>query len=352
MQTNSRLRSTVLCAASALLPFLTACGSTGADSGTGAASDTTPSGFPKSKLPEKLLADLPLVAPTSDRDIPVFSDIVEIGPGEDKTFCTFTDVVLDEDTVFAESYGAESPYGHHAILQYISTPQDPHTGDCGQMDGQMLLGGSGGKNVANKPTLPENFGVSVPKGTQLVINHHWINTSDQTVKGQAMMLARKLPSGGDTVLAGSLPMLGLGWEIPASDKLTYSSECTFAEDVSYVLALGHMHEYGKHVSIDVNRVDGTTDRLIDEDWNADSGTTAGGKIYTLEDPYKIGKGDTVKLTCNWENTTAAPIDFPREMCIFFGYTIGSSAVCANGTWLTPEAAAAAGAGMGTIASHL
>jgi hypothetical protein len=339
--------------------LLTACGSSASttpqETGSGSKGATATDGaplFPKSALPKDLLATLPLVAPTSDLDTPVFSGIVDVGPGEDVTFCTFTDVILDEATIFAESYGAESPFGHHAILQYTNTPQDPHTGDCGTMDGQMLLGGSGGKNVADTPTLPKNFGVEVPAGTQLVINHHWINTSDQTVQGQAMMLARKLPRGGDTVLAGSLPMLGLGWEIPAADKLTYSTECTFPEDVSYVLALGHMHEYGQHVSVDVKRTDGTTDSLIDQAWSADSGTTAGGKIFTLDDPYEIKKGDTVRLTCDWANPTAAPIGFPREMCIFFGYTIGSSFVCANGTWLSPQAAQAAGTGMGTIASHL
>jgi hypothetical protein len=54
------------------------------------------------------------------------------------------------------------------------------------------------------------------------------------------------------------------------------------------------------------------------------------------------KGDTVKLTCNWKNTTSNSIDFPREMCVFFGYTIGSSAFCLNGNWLTGQQLAGAG----------
>lgn len=220
------------------------------------------------------------------------------------------------------------------------------------MDGQMLLGGTGGKNVADKPTLPTNYGVLVPAGSQLVINHHWINTSDQAIKGQAMMLVRQLPSGGDTVLAGSFPMLGLGWSIPAEGQLSYSTECKYTEDVSYVLALGHMHEFGQHVNVDIEKSDGTTESLIDQAWSADSGTTAGGKIFTLDDPYVIHSGDTVKLTCNWANTTTDPIAFPREMCIFFGYTIGTNAFCANGSWLSADQANAMGVGSTTIASHL
>lgn len=326
--------------------------SPGTESTPGGSTDTTASGFPKALLPKAVVPDLPLVAPTSDLDIPMFSDIVDVNPGDDVTFCTFTNVILDKDTIFGESYGAESPFGHHAILQYTTTPQEPHTGTCGQMDGQMLLGGSGGKNVADKPTLPTNFGVTVPAGAQLVINHHWINTSEKSVKGQTMMLARRLPDGGNTVLAGNFPMLGLGWEIPAHDQYSFSTECKYTEDVSYVLALGHMHEFGQHVNIDIERTDGTTDSLIDEAWNADSGTTAGGKIYTLDDPYVIHKGDSVKLTCNWENGTTDPIAFPREMCIFFGYTVGTNAYCINGAWLTPDQVGSSGTTAQDITSHL
>jgi hypothetical protein len=204
------------------------------------------------------------------------------------------------------------------------------------MDGPVMLGGTGGKNVADKPTLPSNYGVNVPAGAQIVINHHWINTSTKPVKGQAEMLARRLPDGGDTIMAGNLPMLGLGWNIPASGSLSYSTQCTFGADVPYVLAIGHMHEFGQHVSITVDRAAGGTDTLIDEPWTKDSGTTAGGKFFTLDDPYVIHQGDTVTLSCDWHNSTTSDISFPREMCIFFGFTIGANYFCANGSWLSAD----------------
>jgi hypothetical protein len=306
--------------------------------------------FPKDLLPSDLLPDLPLVVPKSELDTPVFSSIVDVPAGGDVTFCTFTELILDEPTIFGESYGSESPYGHHALLQYTTTTQEPHTGSCGAMDGQMLLGATGGHGAAETPTLPTNYGVELPAGAQLVINHHWINTSDHPVKGQAMMLARRLAAGGDTIMAGTMAMIGLGWQIPASSKFEYQTACKYDSDVPYVMAIGHMHEYGQHVRIDVDRADGTTESLIDEVWNADSATTAGGgKIFTLDNPFTINKGDTARLSCDWANGTAAAIEFPREMCVFFGYTIGASHVCANGSWLGGDAANLA---MGQVQSHL
>jgi len=326
---------------------LLACGS--ADPGTGSTGDPTPEpsntdGFPKDKLPAEVVPDLPLVAPQSDLDIPVFSGIVDVGPGEDVTFCTFSDVILDEPTIFGESFGAQSPQGHHAIFQYVTTAQEPGTGACSteDMGPSILLGGTGGKTVRDTPTLPVNFGVEVPAGAQLVMNHHWINTSDETVHGQAMMLARRLERGGDTVLAGNMIMLGLDWEIPAQAPYSYSTQCTFQKDVDYVMALGHMHEYGDNVRVDVTRAEGPTDTIIDREWTADQATGASGQeIYSLDDPMQIHAGDTVKLTCNWNNTTASAIQFPREMCIFFGYTVNENYFCANGTWLDAESAKSA-----------
>src|SRR5438046_6690931 len=122
-------------------------------SGTGAPSSAIPAGFREGQLPKDLLGDLPLIPPKRDLDIPLFSGIVDVQPGDDVTFCTFTDLVLDEATIFGESFGSQSPQGHHGILQYTTTPQDPHTGPCGAMDGQMLLGGTGGKGVDDTPTL-------------------------------------------------------------------------------------------------------------------------------------------------------------------------------------------------------
>jgi hypothetical protein len=219
------------------------------------------------------------------------------------------------------------------------------------MDGPILLGGTGGKEVADEPTLPQNFGVEVPAGAQLILNHHWINPTESDVTGQAMMLARRLERAGDTVMAGNMIMMGMGWEIPANAPFEFTTECTYDADVPYVLALGHMHEWGQNVRIDVSSVDGSARTVIDEVWTADSATgVGGGTVYSLEDPLMINKGDTVRLTCSWYNTTPEPLGFPREMCIFFGYTIETNYFCANGSWLTPEAAGAAG--MGDVGSHL
>jgi hypothetical protein len=285
-----------------------------------------PAGFKKNAAGQAAV-NLPLVAPKSDLDIPTFSDIIQVDPGADVTFCTFADVILDEPTIFGESFGAQSPQGHHGILQYTATPQEPHTGPCGAMDGNMLLGGTGGKEVSDKTRLPAELGVEAPAGARRKSSTATGSTSEKQVDGQTMMLARRC-RGGDTVLAGNLPMVGFGWEIPASGTLSYTTECTYGADVPRPRARAHARVQA-HVSIEVD-ADGTgNEMLIDEEWTKDSATTAGGgTIFSLEDPYMIHQGDTVRLTCNWRNTTADAIGFPREMASSSA-TPSTRTTCAN-----------------------
>jgi hypothetical protein len=209
------------------------------------------------------------------------------------------------------------------------------------MDFNLLLGGSGGQ-AADEQYLPDNVGMEIPAGAQFVINHHWIHYGSETSDAQAMMVARRVPPSDDVILAGMLIMLGFGWEIGPNSAGTYSTDCTYPHDVSFLQSAGHMHEWGTHVSVDVMRKEGGMDSLVDMVWDAEkaTGADAFGEIFQPEDPFVVHGGDTVRLTCNWNNDTAEALTFPREMCIHVGYTIGKGAFCANGNWFDREATAA------------
>ncbi len=336
----------------AALLVLTAIGCSGGD-GTDARGDTDSrpelAGIPEGMLPDRILDDLEIVPISNAGDVALFSDVVSIEPGDDVTYCTFGQV-LDEPILFGQSFASQSPLGHHAIVQYTTEPREPGTTvKCGatEMDFQMLLGGTGGKEAADEVTIPDNVGVLMPAGAQLVINHHYINTTSEVREAQSMVVARRIEKNADTILAGTMNVVGIGWEIPARAPLTFTTECTYDEDVQYLMALGHMHEWGTHVSIDVTRGDGSVEKIIDQEWTEDAATgDAPAEYYPVDSPLEIFAGDTVRLTCNWNNTTDEDIAFPREMCIFFGYTFGQNYICGQGFWLTPEEAAAAAASSG------
>ena len=85
------------------------------------------------------------------------------------------------------------------------------------------------------------------------------------------------------------------------------------------------------------RADGRVE-LVKEDprWSYEMQFKAAYRSWTLEAPLTLSPGDTVRTRCRWNNTTAADLTFPREMCIGTGFFLsdGSTApVCMNGRWV-------------------
>ena len=60
--------------------------------------------------------------------------------------------------------------------------------------------------------------------------------------------------------------------------------------------------------------------------------------WTVDAPFVIHTGDTIRTTCNWDNSTAGALKFPREMCLGVGFALATGAnptapICAGGTWI-------------------
>jgi hypothetical protein len=149
----------------------------------------------------------------------------------DVSYCTFTDVILDEPFLYNVGLGSQTVGGHHAGLQYTTTPVEPGTRKCDQseMDGQILIGGTGGKTVGTPIEVPPEIAVEIPAGAQFIINHHYINTTIETVDGQALMIARA-HNHDEMILAGQVIMGSMGGELPAQANTTDATEVVFQDD--------------------------------------------------------------------------------------------------------------------------
>ena len=65
---------------------------------------------------------------------------------------------------------------------------------------------------------------------------------------------------------------------------------------------------------------------------------AAGKVKWCEpllvQSAKFKKGDKLRITCDWMNTTDHPMTFPEEMCVAFGmfFPATSDVDCGDGQW--------------------
>jgi hypothetical protein len=253
-----------------------------------------------------------------------------IQPGADVTYCTFTDTITQEDMLIHTTGGVQSPHGHHALLFYAPIPETPRTTECGSVDMErfrQLIGGTGGEGELFW-TPPPNVGTRVPKGVQFVVQTHWINTTAAPIDVQGAMYTVPMTKGPDTITAGTVAVVNTSFSIPAHAKLEKSTECTFDVDHQLLMAVPHEHEWGTHVTVDVHRADGKVDPFIDTPFQPEYVAHP-----PVAKPMLIHKGDRVKLTCDWDNTTGSSLEFPREMCVVFGFAKeDDDAVCSDGQW--------------------
>lgn len=306
--------------------------------GAGCSQETDPAGSDGSDIagtlphypePTELLPELKVLEPASGGR-KLFTDVVELGPLEDVTYCTFMDGITDQVSYIHSSRATQSRYGHHAVMYYSVEPQEPGTGDCGDMEKlRMVLGGT-----EESFDLPERVVTEVPTGVQLVINHHWINYGDEPARVQAMMVADPPMTDEELVVARSRAVVATDWELSPGEVTTATTDCVYEQDTPVVMTLGHEHQWGTHVRAEVVRADGQIDMLFDHPFSPEMESNPRVFYYPVETPLMIRAGDAIRFTCEWMNDTAETVRFPREMCVFFSNTLGGDdGTCINGKWL-------------------
>lgn len=300
---------------------------------TGCASSDTKSDKSTAR-PPGVLSSLNIVA-TPPGGIALYTPILTIPSGSDQTYCTYTDITLTDDLFVHTTRGSQSSMGHHALLFYAPTPQTPGTALCsGQSMEQLrqLIGGSGGEGTTVYEPPPE-VGVLIPKGSQLVLQSHWINTSDAPVDVQAMMVTEPGQTGSNRIEAGTVALVDLGFTVPAGGSAQSGVDCTFQDEHRLLMSIGHEHEWGTHVRAELLRASGASELLFDRPFSPHDVFDPPINGYSVDQPLDIGVGDTIKMSCEWMNTTTDPLTFPREMCVFFGFSMeAGDARCINGGW--------------------
>lgn len=312
----------------------------GAQSAAPASPDAVLAQLPEEMRPSELMpafASKVVIPDLANNAIAAFTDVETVGPGQDITFCTYTPIVTKDVMYVHDSKGLQSQFGHHAILQYTTTPQAPGTHECKSdsleaQQSQVITGQSneaGGGVVFNDNVVSE-----IPAGAQILINHHWINTSDEPADVQAEVVT--IPpkaSATDLIIARSFLVLSTKFNIDAHQNGEKSVECALDHGINLVTASGHEHEWGTHVKGEL--MGDAAGVLFDDNYTPDNVTHPHIQYFPADEPYRLNSGDHVKMTCQWNNTTDHALSFPSEMCVLFGWQIGAEhdAECMDGTWL-------------------
>ena len=220
-------------------------------------------------------------------------------------------LTLEEDVYFDATMPLSPSGTHHTLLSLVSEPTAPDgIAPCSAgSNGDAMIAGSG---VGTDPmTFPEGVAVLAPKGSQLLLNLHLFNPTDEVIEGRSGTLvktvaAEAVEQHAATTLAGPLRL-----NIPPG-RVTQTGGCTISRDITLVFVSPHMHQLGVHLQAVIKRGDGTEMPLYDDDYDFSEQ-----RIYPIE-PISLSAGDRVEVECTYDNTTGATVRFGdsslSEMC--------------------------------------
>ncbi|HET9236092.1 MAG TPA: hypothetical protein VFO10_02505 [Oligoflexus sp.] len=259
----------------------------------------------------------------------------EVKAGKEAILCTYLEGELADD-LYIESYGAfQSSVGaHHAVLYTVKKHRAPGTYECGSIEESMqeettFLAGTGGDSPTGpgtKVNLPAGVLFRAAKGQQIMIQTHWLNYTNQPLRGQAVFhIQSRKPEPSDKIADFFFVSTSKLYLNPEDKHREAQGRCTMREDLTFFMTAGHMHEYGKHVKVTLKRKEGETMTLIDHAWNPHF--TAVPPAYLEQ--IQVRKGDELIVDCTYKDKIDKPLSYPTEMCgaIGFFYPARKTMVC-------------------------
>jgi hypothetical protein len=270
-------------------------------------------------------------------EVPMVHDLT---PGSDNTFCQFIQAPLDHDVDVLDVEGFQSSGGHHAVA-YASSDTTPvgTSRRCTEQDNVSqggFLGGIGGE-ASGGVKLPEGVAFRLPKGNSILLNTHFINTTDKTLDGRVAIDFKFVEVDSKRIIASLFSNGNSSFNVAAHGDGIAMAECTLPRAFKFILFTNHMHGQGSYAKTELVHADGRVDLVHeDADWVPEMQFKAVYSKWTVEQPLIVDKGDMLRTQCNWQNQTDSALMFPAEMCFGTGFFLSdgsSSPVCLEGRWL-------------------
>ncbi len=229
-----------------------------------------------------------------------------------------------------------TPGSHHVLLYvtpYADIPTQDRFGNTVDTSGifecgpngptahWQVNGVAGGAQIADGPPvvdgLPEGVAFTIPEGTVLLMNTHYLNATGQTLHTDARINLYTLASSEVTTEAGILFWYNPIIYVPSQEMRSAREVCPIRKDIQLLNAQSHMHRRGI----------GYVARELDA-----SGTQVG-ELYrgteweevalTKFQPGKtLSAGQSIDFQCDYSNTTDHTIvqglATTDEMCMFIG----------------------------------
>jgi hypothetical protein len=172
--------------------------------------------------------------------------------------------------------------------------------------------GSGGEMV-----LPEATAVSIPGGSPWLFEYHVVNPTPRRLKARGVMDIRRVEP--DTVQTWAAPFVfnDSGFVLPPGEETEVDVDCAWPEDARVLSVLGHMHDLGQAMAVDMVTPDGTRSTIYDlPEWQPDWRYMP--YVIDFDGGLAVSAGTRFLTACTFFNPGSQDVRFPEEMCVASG----------------------------------
>jgi hypothetical protein len=269
--------------------------------------------------------DTPIDAATGTPDGPPvppgFTKLIGRGwsmpPGQADTY-KCARVTLAADT-YITNIAAQAPAGtHHTVLSIAAGnaagPDGEYDCSVGTLGRPMLYASGVGTDQLDFPT---NVGLKIAAGTQVHLNLHLFNATDEMLAGDSGILIKTVPTQppmlAEMIFAGKILFNVPGGTDPMNPYKVVGG-CTVNTPYTLFAVWPHMHQIAVHSKLELTRGStGTTSVLWDAPYSFSE------QQYHRQSPeIQVAAGDMIRVTCSYVNPTSQTVGFGdssnKEMC--------------------------------------
>jgi hypothetical protein len=242
---------------------------------------------------------------------------------------------VDHDRNIADLIGAQGTGGHHAILYTSRDVQPIGTTRVFENEDQAMIqfvGGVGGEG-GDQLELPEGVVLRVPAGRALVLQTHYLNTSDAPLEGSSRVDVKFGEPADTDRVAHFFSHGSRRVSVPPHQDSELEISCVTQRDLPLIMYANHMHEMGTSIVTSVTTEGATESLKIDATWATEWTFNPDYTVGDVGAPRVVKAGSTLTTRCEWRNTGDELLAPPDEMCVFFGFFLGDRDMsCVDGVW--------------------
>lgn len=239
---------------------------------------------------------------------------------------------LDRDLVVDRFEYEQTATVHHLLLAKTTTPEPDGVAECDVLFRTSWIPLFGSGNGTAVLDAPAGNGHMLPKGTQLLVQLHLLNSEAADASTNVTVHMREVEKG--DVSPVTLYAFGTNdITVPASQPGTVTNDCEVESDVQIFAWWPHMHRFGKSLTLLV----GPDEDSLEEVYRVDPWDFDNQRVEAI--PLTIPAGSMSRIECTYENPGSEDLTFGEssndEMCFLPTFVTGGASEVDGCVYLKP-----------------